>query len=240
MLLAMLLLLVPAAQAARGKRLGPEERYELGQKYMRRGYYAKALEQFNRVRNYHRDDPHAVLSELAIADLYFKKAEWDQARLAYEDFQRMHPRHAKADYVTYRVGFCLWRKAPSIAARDQVWTRQAVNAWSGFAVRYPDSELLPEVQERLQEGRNRLAHKEFIIGNFYFKRAAWQAAAGRLEGLLRIYPQCEDREHAMALLGQSQFQLGDVEAARRTLAKLTDEGYQARPAKALEKLLAGQ
>ena len=225
------------AQAARGSRLGPEERYELGLKYMKRGYYTKALEQLNRVRNYHRDDPHAVLAELAIADLYFKKAEWDQARLAYEDFQRMHPRHERADYVNYRTGLCLWRKAPKLAARDQVWTRQAVNSWSGFTARYPDSELQPEVHELLQLGRDRLAHKEFIIGEFYFRREAWDAAAGRLEGMLRSYPSSADRLVALALLGQCQARVGDMEAARATLAKLLDEGAQGRELKLLQQLV---
>lgn len=240
---ALLALLVAAsvgsapADAARGKRLGAQDRYELGMRYMKRGYYTKALEQFNRVRNYHRDDPHAVMAELAIADLYFKKAEWDQARLAYEDFQRMHPHHDQTDYVVYRTGLCLWRKAPAIAARDQVWTRQAVNTWSGFAARYPDSELLPDVQEQLQEGRDRLAHKEFIIGEFYFRRQAWRAAAGRFEGLLRQYPNASDRPRALAMLGICHVREGDVEAARATLAKLEDEGLTGREVKELQRLL---
>jgi outer membrane protein assembly factor BamD len=236
LLLAALIGATPA-HAARGSRLGPEERYELGQKYMKRGYYTKALEQFNRVRNYHRDDPHAILAELAIADLYFKKAEWDQARLAYEDFQRMHPHHDQTDYVVFRMGLCLWQKAPAVAARDQVWTRQAVNTWSGFAARYPDSELLPEVQEHLAEGRDRLAHKEFIIGKFYLRREAWVAAAGRFEGLLRAYPQAADRELALAYLGQCQVHQGDIEAARATLRKLDDEQLDGREVKALRKML---
>jgi outer membrane protein assembly factor BamD len=239
-ILAALLLLAAVgsvpAEAARG-RMGPAERYELGLKYMKRGYYTRALEQFNRVRNYHRDDPHAVLSELAIADLYFKKAEWDQARLAYEDFQRMHPHHEQVDYVVYRMGLCLWRKAPSVAARDQVWTRQAVNTWSGFAARYPDSELLPDVQEHLGEGRDRLAHKEFLIGKFYLRREAWAAAAGRFEGMLRSYPQASDRELALAYLGQCRFHQGDIEGARATLRKLDDEGLNGREVKKLRKLL---
>jgi outer membrane protein assembly factor BamD len=235
---ALILALQPApAHAARGERLGPAERYELGQRYMKRGYYTKALEQFNRVRNYHRDDPHAVLAELAIADLYFKKAEWDQARLAYEDFQRLHPHHEQADYVVYRMGLCLWRKAPSVAARDQVWTRQAVHAWSGFAARYPESELLPEVDEMLDEGRDRLAHKEFIIGRFYLRREAWVAAAGRFEGMLRHYPQAEDRPQALAYLGLCQAQQGDTEAARATLRKLDDEGIVGRDVERLRKLV---
>ncbi|MCA9573575.1 MAG: hypothetical protein KC656_37325, partial [Myxococcales bacterium] len=38
-------------------RKSPTEIYEHGLKMMRRGLYTRALEDFNRVRNYHRDDP---------------------------------------------------------------------------------------------------------------------------------------------------------------------------------------
>ncbi|MBN1334519.1 MAG: outer membrane protein assembly factor BamD [Deltaproteobacteria bacterium] len=219
-LLLLTLLLAPPALAARADRITPEERYELGLRYMRRGYYVKALEQFNHLRNYQRDDPHAVLAELAIADLHYKKAEYDQARLAYEDFLRLHPRHERNDYASYRAGLCLWRKAPAIAARDQTWTRQAVDAWAGFTARYPQSPLGPEVQELLESGRARLARKELVIGEFYFRRGAWKAASGRLEGLLETWPASPDAPRARALLGQSLAREGDVAGARTLLEVL--------------------
>jgi outer membrane protein assembly factor BamD len=220
LLLLAALWLGPAAHAARGDRLTAEDRYDLGLKYMRRGYYVKALEQFNHLRNYERDDPYAVLAEIAIADLHFKKAEFDQARMSYEDFLRLHPRHDKADYATWRMGLCLWRKAPSIAARDQTWTRQAVDVWSGFAVRYPQSGYADEVKESLDAGRARLAHKELIIGRFYFRRGAWKAAAGRFRGLLETWPYCPDAGLARALLGQALVHEGDLAGARAAMDAL--------------------
>lgn len=210
------------AWADRDEKLTPQDRYELGQRYMKRGYYTKAMEQFNRIRNYHRDDPYAVKAELAIADLHYKKAEWDQARLAYEDFQRFHPTYEELDYVVYRVGYCLWKKASIIAARDQSWTRQSVNSWSAFELRYSDSPYLEEVTDLLQQGRNRLAHKEFIIARFYFKRDAWQAAVGRLEDMLRVYPRCDDRARALAMLAECYARQGDWEQAEKARARLSE------------------
>ena len=219
--IALLVLLVSApAMGAKVEKLTPEQRYELGQRYMKRGYYTKALEQFNRIRNYYRDDPYAVRAELAIADLHYKKAEWDQARLAYEEFQRLHPRNDELDYVVYRVGLCLWKKAPAIAGRDQTWTRQAVNAWSGFEARFPESDLLPDVSRRLQAGRDRLARKEFIIGRFYARRGADRAVIGRMQAMLKTYPQAADRDKALALLGAALANNGDLDEARQALEQL--------------------
>ena len=221
LMLAFLASAVHAPAYAGSKRtMTPQERYELGQRYLKRGYYTKALEQFNRIRNYNRDDPYALKAEIAIADLHFKKSEWDQARVAYEDFKRLHPHHEDLDYVTYRIGLCLWKKAPAVAARDQSWTRQAVNTWAGFEVRFPDSEYLDEVREYLQKGRNRLARKELLIARFYWRRKAWRAAMGRLEGLLRDYPGSPDRPRVLAMLVVAYYNEGDPKAAGQALQLL--------------------
>ena len=185
--------LAGTAAARERKELTVEEQYELGLKYLRRESYVKALEQFNRIRNTHRDDPYSVKAELAIGDVYYKKREWDQARLAYEDFMRMHPRHPDLDYVVYRMGISLYRKAPLVAGRDQTWTKQAVHTWAGFESRFPDSEYRAEVEELLQVSRDRLARKELTIARFYVRRKAWGAVSDRAEGMLRTYP---DSKHA--------------------------------------------
>jgi outer membrane protein assembly factor BamD len=213
---------VPSAEAA--TRLTAQERYDLGQRYLKRGYYTKALEQFNRIRNDYRSDPLALRAELAVGDVFFAQSEWDQARLSYQDFQRLHPQYEDSDYVVYRIGLCLWRKAPKIAARDQSSTRQAVDIWVGFDRRYPESEWRSEVESHLVEGRARLAKKELVIGRFYERRRAWRAVRGRIEGMLRQYPDSPDRAEGLYLLGQAYIHLGDAEGAKDCLQRLGELG----------------
>ena len=189
------------AIAKERKELTVEEQYELGLKYLRRESYVKALEQFNRIRNTHRDDPYSVKAELAIGDVYYRKREWDQARLAYEDFMRMHPRHKDLDYVVYRMGLSLYRKAPLVAGRDQTWTKQAVHTWAGFESRFPDSQYKAEVEELLDVSRDRLAKKELAIARFYVRRKAWPAVSDRAEGMLRTYPDSERASDALYMDG---------------------------------------
>ena len=65
--------LFASIQLAMAQGLTVQEQYDLGQKYLRRGYYTKALDQFTLIRNYYRDDPLSMKAELAIADVYYKK-----------------------------------------------------------------------------------------------------------------------------------------------------------------------
>lgn len=220
--LAVLLPFLWGGTADAKKDLTVDEQYELGLRYLKRGYYVKAMETFNRIRNYHRDDPMAVKAELAIADLHFEKSEWDQARFAYEDFVRMHPRHPDIDYVTYRVGETLYRKSPRAAGRDQTWARQAVNTWSGFDDRFPESEHRDAVLEKLEECRDRLALKELQVARFYERRDAWVAVEGRAAGLVRMHPDSQHVPEALALLAEAHAWQGDAEAASQALSRLQE------------------
>ena len=185
-----------------------QEQYDLGQKFMDRGNYTKAVEYFNIVRNYYRDDPLAQMAELAIADVYYKRTEWDLARYSYDDFRRRYPRHEKVDYATYQIGMTLYKKAPKFAGRDQKWTAQAIQSWKGFEKRFPESEHLEEVLEKRTECTERLAKKELQIAQFYAKRGAWEASRRRSSGLLKDFPSSEHTVSAKVLQVQSLAELG--------------------------------
>lgn len=207
------------AQAAPAA-MNAEQMYALGLKQLRAGYYTKALESFNRVRTYFRDDPYSLKAELAIADVHYKKTEWDEARIAYEDFMRAHPRYPELDLVVYRLGMVLYKKSPVLPDRDQTWTRQTVNTWAGYGARFPESEHRPEVEKFYARSQDRLARKELLIAQFYARREAWPAVVGRVEPMLRAWPECASRGEALALYGKALHQLGNAEGAKAVLLQL--------------------
>ena len=215
------------------KPLTAEEVYELGQKYLRRDLFTKALEQFNRVRSYFRDDPYSLKAELAIADIHYEKKEWDEARVAYEDFMRAHPRYPELDLVVYRLGMTVYRKAPQIPDRDQTWTRQVVSTWAGFGARFPESEHRAEVDKFLGKAQARLARKEIAVAEFYQRREAYAAVIGRVDPMLTAWPETPDRGHALLLLGTAHHRLGNDEDAKATLERLSAEKPASAEARAL-------
>ena len=192
-----------------------QEQYDMGQKFMDRGNYTKAIEYFNIVRNYYRDDPLAQMAELAIADVYYKKTEWDLARYSYDDFRRRYPRHEKVDYATYQIGMTFYKKAPKFAGRDQKWTAQAIQSWYGFEKQFPTSEHRSEVEEKRSECAERLAKKELQIAEFYAKRKAWESVRRRSLGFLKDFPNSEYAPTVRVLYVQAMVELenlGEVEA----------------------------
>jgi outer membrane protein assembly factor BamD len=211
----------PAAAAPR--MTTAEATYELGLRMLKRGNYQRALEEFNRVRTYYRDDPLSLKAELAIAEIHVKKSEWDLARVAYEDFMRAHPRYPELDYVAWQLGNSHYKKAPAIAALDQAWTRQAIHTWTGFDARFPGSEHAAKVKEHMEKAQTRMARKELLVAEFYRRRGAWTAVVGRVEPMLVDYPASPDRPNAMALLSLAYRKQGDSERAAAAEARLEQE-----------------
>lgn len=216
--------LTTPAHARRDRQRSAQELYEQGLRQMQRGYYTKALESFTRVRNYHRDDPISVKAQLAIADVYFQKHDFEQARYAYEEFAAYHPRHENLDYVTYRIGLSIWKRAPRLAGRDLSSTRAAVNVWTGFDTRFPESDHIDDVKQHLGRERARLAHKELYIAKFYAKRDAWDAVRGRSEHLLLRYPDTPWADEALYWLSTSMHAWGDVDEAAQVRDRLAEQG----------------
>lgn len=210
------------AFAARKKGLTVEEQYELGQRYLKRGYYIKAVEQFNRIRNNYRDDPLAIDAELAIADVHFKKGEWDLARSAYDAFRRRYPRHQQIDYVVYQIGMTFYKKAPKFAGRDQTWTAQALASWDYFEERFPQSEHGVEVLEFREECLERLAKKELRITEFYVRREAWVSVQGRAKGLVQVYPESSYLSEGFYWLAISASYTEEQELVEAALAQLDE------------------
>jgi outer membrane protein assembly factor BamD len=221
--LLLLATLAAPAHARRDRQRSAQDLYEQGLRQMQRGYYTKALESFTRVRNYHRDDPISVKAQLAIADVYFKKHDFEQARYAYEEFAAYHPRHENLDYVTYRIGLSIWRRAPRLAGRDLSSTRAAVNVWTGFDTRFPDSKHIEEVNKHLERERARLAHKELYIARFYARRGAWDAVRGRAEYLLLRYPDTPWADEALYWMGTAMHAWGDTDEAVQVRDRLAEE-----------------
>lgn len=215
--------------------LTPEARYELGQKYMKRGYYQKAMEHFSVLRNSHRDNTFAVKAELAIADVYYKQGEYDLARVAYEDFTRLHPRNADLDYAVFRLGLSYYRKASKVAARDQTWTQQAVHSWANFEQRFPESDHLSDVQRAVAQGRDRLALKELRVARFYANRQAWPAVVARLQPMLRRYSKSESGPEAMGILALALVNTDAVDAAKKMATRLTSDHSESGALKKLRK-----
>ena len=207
-----------------------EEAYADAQKMFDKKYYDQAVEQFERLRNTYPFSRFAVEAELKVADALFAKGEFAEAADAYRTFTRLHPKHEKIDYATFRVGLGLFKDAPKSVDRDQSSTKLALREFKSFLARYPDSEYADKATEYVQKGRARLAEKELYVGRYYFKDKSYAASIPRFQEVVDRYPETDAAEIALFMLGKSQFLDGNEQAAVETLKEFLDRYPEAEDA----------
>jgi tetratricopeptide (TPR) repeat protein len=79
------------------------------------------------------------------------------------------------------------------------------------------------------------AQKEFTVGNYYFKKGSWRAAAGRYEEAVKWNPGFAD---AWLRLGETREKMKDAESARQAYRKFLEVGAEDKRAGEVKKRLA--
>ncbi|MFW6080340.1 MAG: outer membrane protein assembly factor BamD [Desulfosalsimonas sp.] len=187
---------------------------EEGEQYFGDEKYSKAIEAYERLRNWYPYSRYTKTAELRIADAHYNLKEYEQARTAYEYYERMHPGDSEIPYVIFRIGMCHYERIRSID-RTQVPTRDALEAFSRLQSRFPESDYAEKAEPRIKECRRRLAGHEFYVGRFYFKSGQYEAALNRFENLVSTYPDVEKyREDAAEYIALTEKRLEEMDGEK--------------------------
>lgn len=144
-------------------------------------------------------------AKLGLGDTYIGEGSADALVLAQNEFREFltfYPTSPRADYAQYRLGFSHYKQmlAPE---RDQTETREAIVEWETFLRRYPNSALLPEVNEKLREAKDRLSESEYRVGLFYYRVKWYPGSIDRFKGVLASDPQYTRRDAVYYHLAES-------------------------------------
>ncbi len=214
----------------------PEKLYKQGLALFNKRDYGDAKKKFEELKSSFPDSPPFTLwAELKIADSEFLLKNYVEAIAAYEEFKKIHPSHEEIPYVQYQIGMAHFNQMLTLD-RDQTSTARALAAFEYLIATYPPSLFTEKAKEKIETCKKRLADHEFYIGNFYYRRDKYQAAAARFEGLLEKYPRIQGEDHTLLLLARSYLELEQAEKAAQRLNQLVTQygkGPYAREAKAL-------
>lgn len=210
-----------------------QEWYDEGTRLAEKKKYDEALESFKGAgRGYRGADLDADI-QIALADTYFTKEEYPAAVEAYNEFLRLHPHNARADYAQYRVGLS-WQKQLRSADRSQEFARKAAGAYETLLRGYPRSPLLADGRAGLAAVRLRLAEHEVYVADFYRRTEKYRAAAGRYETVLKEYADLGLTEEVLYGLGSCYQRLREPEKAARYFEQLRREYPQSPYVKELD------
>jgi outer membrane protein assembly factor BamD len=191
---------------------GEEEEYSaqelawLAMDLYERGDYSRAIEKFEKLKDWYPFSKYAILAELKIGDAHYKKEQYEEAVFAYEEFEKLHPRNEAIPYVIYQIGRCYYDRIDSID-RDQVPARKALDAFQRLIKQFPKDQYARLAEDHIVACFKSLAGNEYIIGLFYYKSKHYEAAYSRFMAVVSNYPDVGYHQKALKYIAKCQASL---------------------------------
>lgn len=153
------------------------------------------------------------------ADRLFKEKDYPGAIQEYKRFLELHPIHKSAPYSQYRIGLSYFRQIKSID-RDIEPVQKALAAFDSLVKLYPVNDYITDSTEKMKVCRDKLAEREFYIGNFYLHKEEYQAAIVRFNNVLTDYNDSAIAEKTLYHLGLAYSSSSKADKAKEILQNL--------------------
>lgn len=170
-----------------------------GMEEYRQGNYKRAIENFEKLRDWYPFDRYAILAELKIADSHYQLKQYDEAVVAYQEFESLHPLNEAIPYVIYQIGRCYYDQITTVD-RDQTSTLKALATFERLQKQFPDHQYSKRAAEHIHSCLKSLAGHELYVGKFYYKKRNYKAAMSRFKNIIYEFPDVGIHKEALDYL----------------------------------------
>ena len=161
-------------------------------------------------------DPNVIMKR---AETFFDKKSYAEAIVEYKHFLDLHRNHMLAPYAQYKIGMSYVKQFKTID-RDPAPLKQSIKAFQKLLANYPGSRHEKEAREQAHLSRERLAKYNLFVGQFYYRKESYLAAAHRFEHIIATFPNLDVAGDAMYHLAEAYHNLGANDWARDWLMAL--------------------
>ncbi len=131
-----------------------------------------------------------------LAESHFNNRQYLLAASEYERYSQSHPNSQRRQEVDFKAALSYYNLSPRYNI-DQTQTHRAIEQFRLFLARYPNSERISEVSDKIDELRNKLARKNFEAAEFYMRTNRYNAAAIYYDIVIDRYPESDFAEQAL-------------------------------------------
>jgi outer membrane protein assembly factor BamD len=164
-------------------------------------------------------DPNVIMKR---AEAFYDKEEYPEAIIEYQHFLDLHRVHTLAPYAQFRLGESHFKMIKTID-RDLDPVRKSLEAYEKLLKDYPGNKYQAETRERIHACHDFLAQGNYFVGQFYYRREAYLAAAHRFESIVKQYPEMEVASDAMYDLARTYHEIGADDWAQEKLLALEQQ-----------------
>jgi outer membrane protein assembly factor BamD len=179
-------------------------------------------------------DPNVIMKR---AESFFDKEDYAEAIIEYQHFLDLHRVHTLASYAQFKLGESHFKQVKTVD-RDIDPIYKALDAYQKLKTNYSGSRYEADAGERIQACHRMIAQSYLFVGQFYYRRDAYLAAAHRFEAILKQYPDMDIAGDALYYLALTYKEIGAEDWAREKLMAFTDRYPNHQHASTGHKLLA--
>ncbi len=201
------------------------------------GYYEEARKLLESIKVQDTSGKYAIVAQIRIADTYYKEELFEEAIIEYGHFLRVHPYNKYASYAQYKLGMSYFSRIKTADVSYSL-AQKALDEFEKLLRVYPRNPYINMVENRIRMCKGVLAEHEFYVGQFYYKKGSYNAAAGRFKVLIQKYPHSKKGAEALYYLGLSYKEIGETEKSLNALNTLIDKYPTIKLARDAKKLIA--
>lgn len=179
-------------------------------------------------------DPNVIMKR---AESFFDKEDYAEAIIEYQHFLDLHRVHTLASYAQFKLAESHFKQVKTVD-RDIDPIYKALDAYQKLRRDYPGSRYDGESGERIQACHRMIAQSYLFVGQFYYRRDAYLAAAHRFEAILTQYPDMDIAGDALYYLALTYKEIGAEDWAREKLMAFTERYPNNQYASTGQKVLA--
>ena len=181
-----------------------DAKYAAAMKYYNENMYTRAAQLFENLSLYYRGKEKAENIAWYYAMTLYKQKDYYTAGYQFNRFARQFPYSDRMEEACFYSAYCKYMDSPDYNL-DQSGTREAIEEFETFAERWPRSTRIPEVNNCLDELRQKLIRKDYEIAYGYYFIEEYHAAYESFRQFLNRYPEAAVREDAMFYMLESSY-----------------------------------
>lgn len=180
--------------------------------------YVRSATLIEQILPVYRGTQRAAELSFTLAYCYYHRGDYILAAHYFDNFVRDFPNSEYIEEAAYMRAYCNYRLSPR-PTLDQATTYRAIDQFTLFITRYPQSDKVDEARSLINEMRNKLLEKSFQSARLYYDMDDYQAAIIAFRNSLIDFPETRHREEIMFLILKSSFLLADMSVPERQLER---------------------
>ncbi len=215
--------------------LSDEELYQYALEAFEEEEWSDAIEVLERLILSYPTFDRIIEARMYLARSFLEKGEYLSAASEFARFLDRYPGNEMARSAM--LGRCrAYERLSPIPQRDQTYTLEALNACQDVVTAYPGAAVADSARAIHREMREKLARKDWLSGDFYFRRKLYDSAIIYFEDVVEEYPDTSSAPEALLRLYQAYTEIGweqEADAVRERLLETYPDSEAAQSIRAV-------